>query len=176
MTAVFHVIRLARLQTDWDVVGGQALTKGGLRHQPKGIKHHPKGDKASANGGTRHDCSVTTVDAGLHRTGGDSHVLCAPAKRRTAELSSSPSHIVKINLRMVSESSFERASTIVMLDTVGIEALYLAIVLGDNKLYKHSPLWSKEQPLKLLWVLEFLQCLQTASESTALTAVSTRAV
>lgn len=70
-----------------------------------------------------------------------------------------PSDIIKINLRVISEPSFERPSTVIMLNTIGIEALYLAIILGDDKLYKHSPLRCEKQPLKLFWIFKFLQCL-----------------
>lgn len=88
ITAVFHVIRLARLHTDAVVLGF--------------VSFH-----------------------------------CVTARQT---LAASPSNIIKINLRMVSEPSFERPSAIIMLDTIGIEAFYLAIILGDDKLYKHSPL------------------------------------
>ena len=54
-------------------------------------------------------------------------------------LTCSPSDIIKINLRMISESSFERTSTIVVLNTICIETFYLAIILSDDELYKDLP-------------------------------------
>ncbi|KAA6427887.1 MAG: hypothetical protein FRX49_02549 [Trebouxia sp. A1-2] len=58
-----------------------------------------------------------------------------------------------VHLRMVSEPTLVWASAIIMLDTICIEALNLAIILGDDKLDKHLPLRSEKQPLKLFWVL-----------------------
>lgn len=116
ITAVFHVIRLARLHIDAVVMGFMSFH-------------------------------------------------CVIAWQR---LAASPSNIVKINLRVVSEPAFERPSAVIMLDTIGIEAFYLAIILGNDKLYKHCPLRCKKQSLKLFWILKFLQCLQTASRKLSL--------
>ena len=70
-----------------------------------------------------------------------------------------PAHIIKVNLWVVSEPTLVWATTIVMLDTIGIEALNLPIVLCDDQLYKHLPLWSKKEPLKLFGVFKLCKSL-----------------
>ncbi len=68
---------------------------------------------------------------------------------------------------MVSEPTLVWTSAIIMLDTICIEALNLAIILGDDKLDKHFPLGSEKEPLKLFWVLKLCKSLQMLHSSPA---------
>ena len=60
---------------------------------------------------------------------------------------------------MISQTTLVWTAAVIVLDTVGVETFYLTIVLGDDQLDQHLPLWSQKQPLKLLGILKFLKSL-----------------
>lgn len=70
-----------------------------------------------------------------------------------------PAHIIEVNLGMVSQASFVRASAVVMLHTIGIKGLDLPIVLCDDQLHQHLSLWREQQALQLVRILQLLQGL-----------------
>ena len=74
-------------------------------------------------------------------------------------LEQAPANVVKVDFGVVPQSTFVRAATVIVLDTVGVKSLDLAIIFCYDKFHKDLSLWREQQPLELLGVLKLLKSL-----------------
>lgn len=76
-----------------------------------------------------------------------------------------PPDIIDVYVGVIPQAPFERATAVVVLDSIGIEHFQLPIVSRDGQLHRQLPIWVHQHILEPLIVIQLLKRLLTTPQT-----------